>query len=61
MFMAVNLVAGAALNGLNSGVQRLDCDFECDLPCLCNLYGLCFDVADIALGLIIVERNTELF
>ena len=24
-------------------------------------HGLCFDVADIALGLIIVERNTEPF
>ena len=24
-------------------------------------HGLCFDVADIALGLIVVERNTELF
>lgn len=22
--------------------QWLDCDFECDLPCLCNLYGFCF-------------------
>ena len=36
------LVAGVILNGLNSGLQRLDCDFECDLPCLCNLYGFCF-------------------
>ena len=25
------------------------------------VFGLCFDVADIALGLIVVERNTELF
>ena len=24
-------------------------------------HGLCFDVADIALGLIVAERNTELF
>lgn len=36
------MVAGVILNGLNSGLQRLDCDFECDLPCLCNLYGFCF-------------------
>ena len=40
--MAVNLVAGVILNGLNSGLQRLDCDFDSDLPCLCNLYGFCF-------------------
>ena len=32
------MVAGVILNGLNSGLQRLDCD----LPCLCNLYGFCF-------------------
>ena len=38
----INLVAGVILNGLNSGLRRLDCDFECDLPCLCNLYGFCF-------------------
>ena len=38
----LDMVAGVILNGLNSGLQRLDCDFECDLPCLCNLYGFCF-------------------
>ena len=42
MVSAYWMVAGAILNGLNSGLQRLDCDFECDLPFLCNLYGFCF-------------------